>query len=85
MWLPIEVTNRQQRRVNTHSVQKLFKTFFFEHQYTIQKMPEQNGVSERMNQTLVEMVRLMLANSRLPEVLGWSPVHSSIPDQPRPY
>ena len=37
-----------------------------EHQYTIPKTPEQNGVSERMNQTLVETVRSMLADSRLP-------------------
>ena len=37
-----------------------------EHQYTIPKTPEQNGVSERMNRTLVEAVRTMLADSRLP-------------------
>ena len=37
-----------------------------EHQYTIPKTPEQNGVSERMNRTLVETVRSMLADSRLP-------------------
>jgi hypothetical protein len=37
-----------------------------EHQYTIPKTPKQNGVSERMNRTLVETVRSMLADSRLP-------------------
>ena len=37
-----------------------------EHQYTIPKTPEQNGVSERMNRTLMETVRSMLADSRLP-------------------
>ena len=37
-----------------------------DHQYTIPKTPEQNGVSERMNRTLVETVRSMLADSRLP-------------------
>ena len=36
-----------------------------EHQYTIPKTPEQNGVSERMNRTLVEAVRSMLADSTL--------------------
>ena len=36
-----------------------------EHQYTIPKTPEQNGVSERMNRTLVETIRSMLADSRL--------------------
>ena len=38
-----------------------------EHQYTIPKTPEQNGVSERMNRTLVEAVRSMLADSGLPQ------------------
>ena len=37
-----------------------------EHQYTMSKTPEQNGVSERMNRTLVESVRSMLADSGLP-------------------
>ena len=37
-----------------------------EHQYTIPKMPEQNGVSERLNRTLVESIRSMLADSKLP-------------------
>ena len=36
-----------------------------EHQYIIPKMPEQNGVSERMNRALVKAVRSMLADSRL--------------------
>ena len=33
-----------------------------EHQYTIPNMPEQNGISERMNRTRVETVRSMLAD-----------------------
>ena len=37
-----------------------------EHQYTIPKTWEQNGVAERMNQTLVETVRTMIADSKLP-------------------
>ena len=37
-----------------------------EHHYTIPKTPEQNGVSERMNRTLMETVRSMLADSKLP-------------------
>ena len=40
-----------------------------EHQYSIPKTPEQNGVSERRNRTLVETVRSMLADSRLPQRL----------------
>jgi len=37
------------------------------HQFTIPKTPEQNGVSERMNRTLVEGVRCMLNDSKLPK------------------
>ena len=37
-----------------------------EHQYTIPKTPEQNGVSERMNRTLVETIRSMLAPHKVP-------------------
>ena len=37
------------------------------HQLTIPKCPEQNGVAERFNRTLMEMVRSMLADSELPK------------------
>ena len=37
------------------------------HELTVLKNPEQNGVSERMNRTLVESVRSMLADSKLPK------------------
>jgi transposase InsO family protein len=36
------------------------------HEFTIPKTPQQNGVSERMNRTLVEAVRSMLSDSKLP-------------------
>ena len=36
------------------------------HELTVPKTPEQNGVAERMNRTLVEMVRSMLADAKLP-------------------
>ena len=36
------------------------------HELTVPKTPEQNGVAERMNRTLVEGVRAMLADARLP-------------------
>ncbi len=42
------------------------KTEGIKHEYTIPKTPEQNGVSERMIRTLVEAVRSMLADSKLP-------------------
>ena len=47
-----------------------FETFLkaegIKHEYSISKTPEQNGVSERMNRTLVEAVRSMLDDSKLP-------------------
>ena len=36
------------------------------HELTISKHPEQNGVAERLNRTLVESVRSMLADAQLP-------------------
>ena len=36
------------------------------HELTIPKTPEQNGVAERLNRTLVEMTRAMLLDSKLP-------------------
>ena len=41
------------------------------HELTIPKCPEQNGVAERLNRTLIEMVRSMLADSELPK-LFWA-------------
>lgn len=37
------------------------------HEYTVSKTPEQNGVAERMNQTLVDTVRAMLSDLKLPK------------------
>ena len=37
------------------------------HELTVPKTPEQNGVAERMNRTLVESVRSMLTDSMLPK------------------
>ena len=37
------------------------------HERTIPKTPEQNGVAEHMNRTLVEKVQSMLADSQLPK------------------
>ena len=37
------------------------------HELTVHKTPQQNGVAERLNLTLVEMARSMLLNSKLPK------------------
>ncbi len=36
------------------------------HELTVPKNPEQNGVAERMNRTLVESIRSMLSDAKLP-------------------
>ena len=38
-------------------------------QYTMSSSPDQNGVAERRNRTLIDMVRSMLSNSKLPRSL----------------
>ncbi|RVW36520.1 Retrovirus-related Pol polyprotein from transposon TNT 1-94 [Vitis vinifera] len=38
-------------------------------QYTMPGSPDQNGVAERRNRTLLDMVRSMLSNSKLPKFL----------------
>jgi len=40
-------------------------------QYTMPSTPQQNGVAERRNRSLMDMVRSMLSNSELPLFL-WS-------------
>ena len=47
------------------------------HQYTIPKTPEQNGVSERMNRTLVETLRSLLSDSRLPHKFWAEPLSTT--------
>ena len=37
-----------------------------QHQLTIPRTPQQNGVAERRNRTLLEMVRSMMAQANLP-------------------
>jgi hypothetical protein len=50
-----------------------FEKFLQEHrivaQYTMPGSPDQNGVAERRNQTLLEMVRSMLSSFKLPKSL----------------
>ena len=46
--------------------QDYLKSEGISHQRTVPKTPEQNGVAERMNRTLVETIRSMLVDAKLP-------------------
>ena len=48
------------------SFAKLLQKYDICAQYTLPGTPQQNGVSERHNRTLLDMVRSMLINSNLP-------------------
>ena len=49
-------------------------------QYTMPGTPQQNGVAERVNRTVMDMVHSMLANSNLTEFL-WT---EALNDSPHP-
>jgi len=50
-------------------VSNMFESFLrnegIKHEKTVPKTPQQNGVSERMNRTLIEVVRCMLSDAKL--------------------
>ncbi len=48
---------------------KLIKACGIQHELTIPKTPEQNGGAERLNQTVMEMIRAMLLGAKLPQSL----------------
>ena len=57
---------RQRWGVHIYKVRELPKREGIRHEYTVPKTPEQNGVAERMNRTLVESLRSMLSDAKLP-------------------
>ena len=48
------------------------------HECTVPKTPEQNGKAERMNRTLVEAVRTMLADAHLPKIFWAEPISKAV-------
>ena len=67
-------SGRKLKTLRTDNGGEYFSTNFGEylrsegicHERTVPKTPEQNGVAERMNRTLVETLRSMLADAKLP-------------------
>lgn len=71
-----EVTNRFEKTIKTirsdnggeytsDSFENLLKTMGIHHQRTISYTPQQNGVAERKNRTLVEMAKCMLLDANM--------------------
>ena len=56
----------QWRRVHVKRIYSYLTKEGIKHELTIPHTPQQNGVAERLNRTLVEGVRTMLADSNLP-------------------
>ena len=58
--------NRHGGEYTSTDFKAYLRTAGIRHELTVPKTPEQNGVAERMNRTLVETVRSMLADTKLP-------------------
>jgi transposase InsO family protein len=54
------------------------KSMEFIHQYTLPYTPQQNGVAERRNRTLMDMVRSMMAYSDLPLSFWGEALHTVV-------
>ena len=71
--------------IRTDNAKELVSTDFesflkdqgIKHQLTVPYTPEQNGVAERMNRTLVEMARCLMIEGNLPEMLWAELIHTS--------
>jgi len=57
---------------------KYCKDMGIDHKLTVSYSPEQNGVSERKNRTVVEMARCLLLEKKLPQSFWAEAVHTSL-------
>ena len=59
-----------------------FECFFrdngIKHEKTVPKSPEQNGISERLNRTLIEKVRTMLSDASLPKTFWAEALNTAV-------
>ncbi len=65
----VENSSGRKLKVLRSDTAKLFQDYLntegLRHELTVPKTPQQNGVAERLNHTLMEMVRTMLVESKL--------------------
>jgi len=61
--------HRLDRSTPSSAFADYLKTSGIVHEYTVSYSPEQNGVAERMNRTLLEMVNSMLHENEVPSEL----------------
>ena len=59
--------NRQWRRVHLDAISDYLKAEGIRHKLIVPKTPQQNGIAERLNRTLVEAARSMLLDAKLPK------------------
>ncbi|KAL0283839.1 UNVERIFIED_CONTAM: Retrovirus-related Pol polyprotein from transposon TNT 1-94 [Sesamum angustifolium] len=70
------------KEYNNSEFDKFCEEEGIEHQTTVSYNPQQNGVSERKNRTVMEMARSMLQEKNLPKAfLGRSSLHCSLSTQ----
>lgn len=50
----------------SNEFEKYLKSKGIRHEFTVPHLPQQNGVAERMNCTLMESARSMIAHAKLP-------------------
>jgi transposase InsO family protein len=63
---------------NSHEFNQFLTTHGIAHQLTAPRQPEQNGVAERANRTIVEAARCMLFAANLPPVYWAAAVHAAV-------
>ena len=69
MWKRVQKTFRTDNggEYTSSQFENYLKAEGIRHELTVPKTPQQNGVAERLNRTLVEMARSMLLDSKLPK------------------
>lgn len=66
------------REFSSKQFTELLTAHGIEHQLTVRFCPEQNGIAERMNRTIMDIVRTMLNDTKLSEEFWAEAVHTAV-------